>query len=1173
VRINLAEPKVDESYKELAEYAEKLPAQVYDPTSSHVCCVVGESAFLLHLLRFSPWVFFFSFQQEELFQSVPERAESCAWFNRFIVRILMEYRASNFEEKWCVGRLRFFRNFFFFFFRFGMTSFVRVRRRQRMNRRLAEIVDKPSFVGDIVMESVDLTNQMPVIQPIQLLKAKAPYEIRAECDVVYNGGATCTVRTSVFGLSVSMTVALDHLSGRVLFICPSGPDPICTISFRQQPYTKFSVVPAVASRRIRHLPAVSGYIVQALTRIVATDTVLPNGVCFHIPLKSTMTTSGRNMDLSTIRKVRTRLQKEALERLEKTQREAHAENAAAHQAMQEFEPIVHANGGNDHHAAPVAHSKSAPAAVSSSSSTSAAAGAATPAAGTAAAAAAAQQQQQAHGGGWGVGALLGAVGTRVKEARQRQLARAQAELEKEREKRQKLAEDRKERERLREVARQAAKAARQQSLAPSSIDPHHAVGVAAGAAAVSTAALAVSDDESDDASLGADEPFDGEKHAELARDAEPLKKADSLPEGRTFSDMVDKQREHAPVAAAARAAAFYAAHAAAPDDEPVIGSLASSSQHVITPVDIPPRSASAEAVLPHHPDAAAAKALTPRSASLDRLVISTTTHNKPDEAPVVDAASAEVLPVPPPKRKHADSVDKQAEAAAVHVNSTVATVVPAMAEVSSKPIVVEAPPKALSPEPTTHVVPPTSLSPAPVQQHSPTVPPKSLSPAPTVVPPKSLSPAPAHDSSTMPPKSLSPAPAPTTVPPKSVSPAPSSDAAPPVVPPKSAPHAPAHKSDVEPVVPPKPAAKPDAKAAPALPAKAEPKHEPPPAVPPKHADAHAHKLEPAPALPPKHDNAAKAANRKSLELNRAAVDSALGKAGDRRSADLTKQAGEFVVVAAAATAAAPIVDKPLPTKPTEPLALSPTVSSSPPDSPPTLSPPAIEVEPAFETPLSPRNNEHGGILSDNESDLDGPLSFEFGSTTQEVLGSGTEDIDLLADSIFGDTPAPRSAPTVGLFPGISGTASLSHAHTSTSPPRTGMVGKASGFATRLIKSGKTVVKKTIDYSDLDDLFGPSHPGNSINSSNSNNNNNNNSNGNASRARANATASAGTTTPSKNGSAAPAVARRMWTTFLERTWWETRSRRPSAATPTGGKQSKLKALLTRRKPTAAETNNK
>ena len=32
--------------------------------------------------------------------------------------------------------------------------------------------------------------------------------------------------------------------------------------------------------------------------------MLPNGVCFHIPLKATMTSGGRATDLSSVRKVR-----------------------------------------------------------------------------------------------------------------------------------------------------------------------------------------------------------------------------------------------------------------------------------------------------------------------------------------------------------------------------------------------------------------------------------------------------------------------------------------------------------------------------------------------------------------------------------------------------------------------------------------------------------------------------------------------------------------------------------------------------------------------------------------------------------------------------------------------------------------------------------------------------
>jgi hypothetical protein len=69
---------LDDAAKELPEYLSKLPTLIYDAESPH----------------------------EAMFQSVPEQAEPCAWFNLVIVRIMMEYRASNFEEKWCDERER-----------------------------------------------------------------------------------------------------------------------------------------------------------------------------------------------------------------------------------------------------------------------------------------------------------------------------------------------------------------------------------------------------------------------------------------------------------------------------------------------------------------------------------------------------------------------------------------------------------------------------------------------------------------------------------------------------------------------------------------------------------------------------------------------------------------------------------------------------------------------------------------------------------------------------------------------------------------------------------------------------------------------------------------------------------------------------------------------------------
>jgi hypothetical protein len=84
VRLTANAAVVEGDVKELAFYREKLEKQVYEPNSIHVCVIVGrEKRFLnRHSLR----------SKEELFQTLPEHPESCAWFNRLLVRIMMEYR-------------------------------------------------------------------------------------------------------------------------------------------------------------------------------------------------------------------------------------------------------------------------------------------------------------------------------------------------------------------------------------------------------------------------------------------------------------------------------------------------------------------------------------------------------------------------------------------------------------------------------------------------------------------------------------------------------------------------------------------------------------------------------------------------------------------------------------------------------------------------------------------------------------------------------------------------------------------------------------------------------------------------------------------------------------------------------------------------------------------------
>ena len=199
---------------------------------------------------------------------------------------------------------------------------------------------------------------------------------------------------------------------------------------------------------------------------------------FHIPLKATMTAAGRAMNLSTIRKKRAQLQSEALARLEKRQQDAAFEAAeqaadAALAAEHEFHmldrqkdnatpegvaaaAVATASRAGDKRAVAASQKRadSAEAAAVAVAPAPRKTATATAEAVSTTSAASAVPSEKEHKG---VFSILGNAATRVKEARARQLARAQADLAREREKRERLARERREREAARAAAREAAR--------------------------------------------------------------------------------------------------------------------------------------------------------------------------------------------------------------------------------------------------------------------------------------------------------------------------------------------------------------------------------------------------------------------------------------------------------------------------------------------------------------------------------------------------------------------------------------------------------------------------------------------------------------------------------------------------------------------------------------------
>ncbi len=67
---------------------------------------------------------------------------------------------------------------------------------------------------------------------------------------------------------------------------PSGPDPLGTVSFVKPPISKFIVENSVGGKnQLKNIPKVSDFIAKKIRQYVEKELVVPNGVCFHIPIK------------------------------------------------------------------------------------------------------------------------------------------------------------------------------------------------------------------------------------------------------------------------------------------------------------------------------------------------------------------------------------------------------------------------------------------------------------------------------------------------------------------------------------------------------------------------------------------------------------------------------------------------------------------------------------------------------------------------------------------------------------------------------------------------------------------------------------------------------------------------------------------------------------------------
>ena len=79
---------------------------------------------------------------------------------------------------------------------------------------------------------------------------------------------------------------------------PPGLDPKISFSFLREPLCKWDVRSQFGSwATFKNMPKVSTFFIQKLDEFMKRDTVLPNGICFHIPIKNE-----RQLNIKLVRK-------------------------------------------------------------------------------------------------------------------------------------------------------------------------------------------------------------------------------------------------------------------------------------------------------------------------------------------------------------------------------------------------------------------------------------------------------------------------------------------------------------------------------------------------------------------------------------------------------------------------------------------------------------------------------------------------------------------------------------------------------------------------------------------------------------------------------------------------------------------------------------------------------
>eukprot|EP01102_Stenamoeba_stenopodia_P016627 TRINITY_DN5830_c0_g3_i1.p1 TRINITY_DN5830_c0_g3~~TRINITY_DN5830_c0_g3_i1.p1 ORF type:complete len:1150 (+),score=295.24 TRINITY_DN5830_c0_g3_i1:110-3559(+) len=194
--------------------------------------------------------------------------ETCHWFTTFMTRYFKEMQQSS---------------------AFG----------ENVKRVITRIIDKlnlkrPKRLTPIMVDKVEIGDAFPDLKQIKMVSVptKAGEELVGEVDVLYEGGASISLSTSVI-ISKFVTVPLiayiqlQSLEGKMHVFGSQDMFSRISASFVALPKLEFGVQLSLGSAKYQLsslFPSIKAFLINALKKVIWRHTVAPNKITFSLPL-------------------------------------------------------------------------------------------------------------------------------------------------------------------------------------------------------------------------------------------------------------------------------------------------------------------------------------------------------------------------------------------------------------------------------------------------------------------------------------------------------------------------------------------------------------------------------------------------------------------------------------------------------------------------------------------------------------------------------------------------------------------------------------------------------------------------------------------------------------------------------------------------------------------------